>query len=125
VNVLLIEPDRVLGQTTKTTLEAVGCQVVWKRTAQTALDALDNSLPDVVVLEIQLGEHNGVEFLYEVLSYPEWQHIPMVVHTINAKAQDDLFANSFAQLGVKAILYKPKTSMAQLVKAVKQVSAVT
>lgn len=122
MNLLVIEPDKILGEAIKNALEASGCGVAWKRSAQTALDSLDDTVPDLIILELQLGEHNGVEFLYEIASYPEWQHIPVIVHTINAKAQDEIFAQSFAQLKVQAVLYKPRTSTAQLVAAVKHLT---
>lgn len=124
MNILLVEPDRILGQAIKTALEAFGYGVVWKRSAQSALDSLDDTVPDMIVLELQLGVHNGVELLYELASYPEWQHIPVIVHTINAKAQDEIFSQSFAQLKVQAVLYKPRTSTAQLVKTVKQLAPI-
>ncbi len=125
MNILVIEPDKILGGAIKSALEAFGYKVVWKRNAQTALDALDVKVPDLIILELQLGLHNGVEFLYEVASYPEWQNIPVIIHTINAKAGDEIFAASFEQLKVKAVLYKPRTTTAQLVNAVKQLVPVT
>ena len=122
VNILLVEPDQILGGAVQSALLTADYGVVWKRTAQTALDALDEGIPDLIILELQLGLHNGIEFLYEIASYPEWQHIPVIVHTINAKAQDDIFGESFYQLKVKAVLYKPKTSTLQLVQAVKHLT---
>lgn len=110
-----------MGQTSKRALETAGFDVTWKRTAQTGLDALDDALPALIVVELQLGIHNGIEFLYELYSYPEWQNVPIIVHTINAKAQDDIFQPTLRQLGVRSILYKPHTSTAQLVRAVKNI----
>lgn len=118
--VLVVEPDKILGEAVKTTLEAFGFVVVWRRSAQKALDTLDDELPDLIILELQLGLHNGVEFLHEIATYPEWQHIPVIIHTINSKAQDEIFADSLEQLNVKAVLYKPKTTTVQLVNTVKQ-----
>ncbi len=122
MNILLVEPDQILGGAVQSALVASSYDVVWRRTAQTALDALDapsaSGLPDLIILELQLGLHNGIEFLYEIASYPEWQHISVIVHTINAKAQDEIYGESFGQLKVKAILYKPKTSTTQLVRVV-------
>ena len=120
MNILVVEPDKILGGAIKNAFEAFGFKVTWKRSAQTALDALDEQVPDLIILELQLGLHNGIEFLYEVASYPEWQHIPVIVHTINARAQDEIFAASFKQLKVNEVLYKPKTTTTQLLKAVKQ-----
>lgn len=120
MNVLLVEPDRVLGQSAKDALQAFGFVVKWKRSAQSALDVLDKNDVDVVVLEPQLGTHNGIELLYEIASYPEWKHIPVVLHTINSRVHDDSFADAFSQLQVQEILYKPTTSTAKLVNTVKQ-----
>jgi len=50
--------------------------------AQAAVHAADERQPDVVVIELQLPAHNGVEFLHEFRSYPEWQWIPVVVNTV-------------------------------------------
>ena len=121
MNLLLVEPDKLLGEVAKNALEAAGCVVSWKRTAQTALDALDHKLPDVIVVELQLGLHNGVELLYEIRSYTEWQHIPFIVHTMNARVLDDRLSSALEQLGVVAVLYKPRTTVAQLIRAVKQI----
>lgn len=118
MNVLFIEPDQVLGGAAKTAMERAGMQVYWRRNAQTAIDALDQQTPDVIVLELQLGLHNGIELLYELRSYHEWQNIPVVVHTINHKASDHMFAKAFEELGVAAVLYKPQTSTEKLLQAV-------
>ena len=125
MRILLVEPDRILGDTIKNALNEAGYEVSWKRTAQTALNSLDDDVPGLIILELQLGVHNGIEFLYEVSSYPEWQHIPVVVHTINAKAQDAIFDQSFGQLQVRAVLYKLRTTTSQLIKAVEQFALVT
>lgn len=120
MTILLVEPDRVLGQTAKTALEAFGHTVVWKKTAQTALDALDENIPEVLVLEPQLGVHNGVELLYEIASYPEWKHIPVVLYTLNSRVQNRAFQNALKQLKVEQVLYKPETTAVRLVNVVKQ-----
>lgn len=120
MKVLLIEPDAVLAEAISAAFTKRKHQVTWRRSAQKALDALDETVPDLIVLEIQLGLHNGIEFLYEIRSYPEWQNIPVVVHTLNAKVLDRQFTNAFADLDVRAVLYKPRTSTQQLVHVLNQ-----
>lgn len=120
MNVLLIEPDKVLGQAIVESLHVQAHDVVWCRTAQSALDSLDRQTPDLVILELQLGIHNGIEFLYEMRSYPEWNSIPVIVHTINANALDERFQAAFRQIGVQAVLYKPRTSTKKLIHAAGQ-----
>lgn len=124
MKVLLIEPDKVLGQTLETALQQAGHAVSWLRNAQKALDALDERVPDLIILEIQLNTHNGIEFLYEIRSYVEWQDIPTIVHTINPKALDTAFASAFEQLGVRSVLYKPRTSITQLLQFIAHQAAV-
>ena len=90
-------------------------------TAQTAVDAADKQRPDVVILELQLAAHSGVEFLHEFRSYPEWQSVPVIVQSglppaQLAEAQDSLRRD----LGVRTILYKPRTTLQQLLRAVRE-----
>lgn len=118
MNVLLIEPDRILGQAAEIKLKAAGYMVYRCQSAQGALDALDDSPPDVIILELQLSIHNGIEFLYEMRSYTEWQSIPVIVHTINSHVTDEQFKKPLTQLGVELILYKPQTNSEKLVQAV-------
>ncbi len=120
MNVLLIEPDQVLGGAIKTGLERAGLEVWWRRRAQSALDALDEHVPDLIVLEVQLGVHNGIEFLYEIRSYEEWQQLPVIIHTLNPQLKEPTFQAAIKQLGVEHVLYKPQTSMKQLIQAIAQ-----
>lgn len=120
MNILLIEPDRVLAEAIVAAFKRAKHTIVWKRSAQTALDVLDDKIPDLIILEIQLGLHNGIEFLYEIRSYPEWQNIPVLVHTLNSNALDEQFGPAFADLQVRAVFYKPRTSTQQLLKAAQQ-----
>lgn len=76
MNVLLVEPDTKLAGMYKTALESAGHKVFWALDAQSAVHLADDSAPDLVVLEIQLTSHSGIEFLYEFRSYNEWQDIP-------------------------------------------------
>ena len=125
MNVLLIEPDRVLAETYQKALEAAGHKIVVCASAQAAIFAADNAKPDIVVLELQLIEHSGIEFLYEFRSYPEWQDTPVIVHSqvppAEFSASKDILEG---ELGVRAYYYKPLTSLRALLRAVNQFSPV-
>lgn len=114
--VLLIEPDRQLADIYCRALSDSGHEVVCTPTAQAALNAADTLQPDLVILELQLVEHSGIEFLYEFRSYVDWQKTPVIVHTqvpqIEFLESSDLLAT---ELGVVAYLYKPKVSLKELV----------
>jgi len=120
MNVLLIEPDYMLGTIYKEALEHAGHTVTWRQNAQSAVHATDTSTPDVIVLELQLPRHSGVEFLYEFRSYPEWQEIPIILHTLVPEQALQDRQKQFEPLGVTQYLYKPMTSLQQLVRAVNE-----
>jgi len=121
MNVLVVEPDAVLARGAKKTLQH-DCRVRCVSSAQQAIDAIDENLPDVIVLEPQLGLHNGIEFLYELRSYPEWLSIPVVIWTANVNVTDRELVQPLRLLGVQEVLYKPRCSLARLAKATKSLA---
>jgi len=118
MQVLLLEPDVLQASCYREVLERAGHQVAHARSAQAAVQLADEQMPDVVVLELQLPGHNGVEFLYEFRSYQEWLHVPAVIHSFVRPHEIEKSPILMAELGVKTVLYKPKTSLTQLCAAV-------
>lgn len=119
--ILLIEPDRLLAEVYYQALIAAGHNVSVCPNAQAAILAADQITPELVILELQLVEHSGIEFLYEFRSYPEWQAIPVIMHShvppVEFRGNSQLLEQ---ELGVKAYLYKPQTSLQQLLRSVGQ-----
>ena len=118
MHILLIEPDKILAETYSQALRADHTVSVVP-TAQTAISAADEQQPDLVVLEIQLVEHSGIEFLYELRSYPEWQNIPVVILSQVAPGEfNDSWQLLKNELGVSTYLYKPHTTLQNLLGTV-------
>jgi DNA-binding response OmpR family regulator len=117
--ILLVEPDRVLGNIYSKALAKAGHTVVMCAGAQSAITAADDTTPDLVILELQLIEHSGIEFLYEFRSYPEWRDIPVIVFSSVPPAE---FTSSRSllvnELGVRAYFYKSSTSLRSLLASV-------
>ena len=125
MNILLVEPDNIEAATYRAALEREGHKVAHARSAQAAVHEADQKQPDVVVLELQLPRHNGVEFLYEFRSYAEWLELPVVVHTYvppHELAQASILER---ELGVVRNLYKPETTLEQLCGAVRMAAPVS
>jgi DNA-binding response OmpR family regulator len=118
MKILLVEPDAVMSRAIQRVLVAAGHTVQWRRSAQTGLDGLDHERPDVIVLETQLGLHNGIEFLYEMRSYPEWHAIPVVIHSMSHRVTAPELRRAFQGLNVHSVLYKPRTSLVALCRAI-------
>ena len=119
--ILLVEPDRLLAKTYQQALVQAGHQVIVSAGAQSAITAADKHQPDLVILELQLIEHSGIEFLYEFRSYPEWQATPVLVHSHVPPAE---FTDSHQilsdQLCVNVYLYKPRTTLKELMRNVRE-----
>jgi DNA-binding response OmpR family regulator len=121
--ILLIEPDSVLTKTYKSALEQASHKVKTANGAQQAIDVTDDHTPDAIILEIQLPGHNGVEFLYELRSYPEWQTIPVIILSNVTPTDFGTNPNVWRELGIVSYYYKPRTTLAKLVDSVNQLIA--
>jgi CheY-like chemotaxis protein len=103
-NVLLIEPNVALARTYVQALQHVGHHVDHVGSAQQAIDAAD-----------------GVEFLHEFRSYPEWQATPVIINTqLTQNALRAVQGALAGDLGVVQVMYKPRTTLEQLLSSVKQ-----
>ena len=124
MNILLVEPDKLLAQIYAATLKSGGHAVVCAATAQNAIHAADIGVPDLVILELQLVSHSGIEFLYEFRSYTDWQTIPVIILSLVPPVE---FSDSrdllMTELGVQGYHYKPRVSLAKLQRLVQGYAA--
>ncbi len=124
--ILLIEPDRLLAETYKKALKTAGHKVSVASGSQEAINLADNISPDLIILEIQLVGHSGIEFLYEFRSYPEWQNIPVIIHTSVPYAE---LANGWpilsGYLNTTEYRYKPNTTLESLISSVNDLALTT
>lgn len=118
MHVLLIEPDVLLAKAYTQAFQQTGMSVRAVADAQSAINAADMKRPDVVVLELQLVAHNGIEFLHEFRSYAEWQDIPVIINSMIHPRVLTGFVSLRRDLGVEECYYKPMISLATLTAAV-------
>ncbi len=122
---LILESDKVLALGIASALKTKGHVVDWAVEPQAAISAADKNTPDVVVMDLLLAGRSGVEFLYEFVSYPEWQTVPVVLLASVPEHEVNVHGDGFAQLNVKKYLYKPHASIAQIMDAVDYATKVT
>lgn len=123
--ILLIEPDVPYGAIIAAALGLEGYDVDQARSAQTAIERADAACPDIVVMELQLAAHNGLEFLYEFRSYADWKAVPVVVlSSITSQEFSGSWKLLTGDLGVKAYLYKPRASLRKIVHEIREQLAV-
>jgi len=121
MDILLVEPDIVLAETLRRAVNGAGHRVRIARTAQMAVEAADTAVPELIILELQMVSHSGIEFLYELRSYHDWQDIPVVILSHVPPGE---FSGSWQllreELGVRAYHYKSRTSLKKLLGVVNQ-----
>jgi CheY-like chemotaxis protein len=79
-NILLVDDDRDLVQTTKTFLEARGYTVATAHSGIEAREELQRKLPDLVVLDIMMDyDTDGFNVAFKLKNDPETARIPVVI----------------------------------------------
>ncbi len=117
--ILIIEPDKVLGQTLSSALKSNGYKVVHVATAQDGVTQADQTTPDLVILELQLVGHSGIEFLCEFRSYRDWANVPVIIYSSVPPLEFGASQDSLrGELGVVAYLYKASTSLLELLRTI-------
>lgn len=122
-NILCIEPDDRLARVYQKLLSHQGHTVIAAASAQAAVHAAEKMTIDVVVLELDIPKHNGIAFLHEFRSYTEWLTIPVIVHSSSRSLIRNRNRAFWEELGVVSVLYKPDTSLQDLVTSVERIAA--
>lgn len=99
--VLILTGDRQVGRNIKRYLTVKAHKAVAFTDPQAAILAADASRPDVVIIELLLAGRSGVEFLYELRSYPEWQAIPAIMVGALLDAQAGQYQHSLKELNAE------------------------
>jgi CheY-like chemotaxis protein len=116
--VLLIEPQQIIATNIQKTLD--NCHITAVSSAADGIVASSNERFDVVIIELSLGGHSGMEFLYEFRSYADWQDVPIVVFSSIKVSEKVLQSRSWNALRVTEYLYKPVASLKDLKQAVEK-----
>ncbi len=119
-SILILEPDTVLGTTYCRYFEHLGFVAAHQKTAESAIQYLDTNKTDLILLELHIANHNGLEFLHELRSYQDWQDIPVIINSfvspVTLKSTD-----MPGELGIAQYLYKPETTLEMLGEEVAKV----
>lgn len=122
MRILFVEDDIDVGTMYATQLILEENDVTHARTAQEALDLLDESEYDTIVLDMLLPGSNGIAVLQELRSYRDWRRIPVIV--LSNMTPDDLqiTEEQLVELGVVEYLVKMDTTPQDLAIAIESVA---
>ena len=114
MTVLLVDSDKLLADNFSSVMNEIGHETVWQVELQAALESMDTKKPDAVVMDINLADRSGVELLYELRSYPEWQKLPIIIWSDAAEVRQGISPKVFKNLGVTSYLPKSTTGVRSL-----------
>ncbi|HSE29844.1 MAG TPA: response regulator [Candidatus Saccharimonadales bacterium] len=109
--ILLVEDDIWSKDCYEGWLQNHDC--VWAGDAQLALNKLDESQIDLIILDMFLPNSNGVQLLNILASYDDFLKIPVIILSTSPPSKKTLKA-----YGVKDVLDKTTITKVDFVKAV-------
>lgn len=118
-SVLLVEDDAWLSELYGKALERMEkIDVLYANSASSALKILDKGSVDLLILDIFLDRHNGIELLHELSSYNDTRSTPVIILSAVSEHDFEMPIDRWEQYGVVKYLYKPSTKPADLIDAV-------
>lgn len=116
--VLIVEDDEWTAEHEKKVLETAGYTVELAPHALSAIVAVDEVKPDILILDVLLTGSTGFALMHELQSYGDTGAIPIIICT---NAAETLQLEDLAPYGVKRILDKSTMHPDDLVAAVRSI----
>lgn len=117
--IVVIESDQWLGDQYQQILEHHGFTVERASHAYSAIDVIDTTIPEVIVLNLALSGTSGIALLHELQTYVDTTAIPIIV----CSNLPDLTLETLQPYGVRSLLDSRSMVPGDLIAAVR--SAVT
>lgn len=116
-SILIIEPSRDLAQVLAKTFKRKGFSPAIAHTAQEGVETADKTNPQLVIMELIMPVHNGLEFIHEFRSYAEWLNVPIIIYSQMAPSELGVSDKMLGEMGIIRHFYKPTTSLSELAEA--------
>ena len=117
--VLLVEDDPAARSMTRRLLEKQGWSVVEAGNGRVALDRMNDSPPDLILLDLMMPVMDGFEFAAELRRREDWRAVPVIVLTAK-----DITAADRERLdgSIQRILQKGAIKLEDLVKEIRRLA---
>jgi len=116
-NIAIIEDDQTIAQMYRMKFESDGFSVWVAADGRSGLEMVSKHTPDIILLDLQMPEMDGVETLKHIRKLPGGQDIPVIVLT-NLGQQEA--PDSLAALGIEDYIIKADLTPSQVVEQVKK-----
>lgn len=122
--ILLVEDDVWLKELYSDAIQKdESTQLVLGSSAEEALDAIDSQKIDLIVLDMFLPEHNGIELLHEIASYEDISRIPVIILSAVHERDFALKKERWHHYGIKRYLYKPAYKPDEIAEVIHEILA--
>lgn len=116
IKVELVEDDVLLARQFAASLGREGYEVHHSHHASEAMMAIDEAMPDVIILDVLLPATTGFALLHELQSYDDTRQIPVIICS-----SIPLTLKEVASYGVRRIIDKTTMRPNDLGKAIRAV----
>jgi CheY-like chemotaxis protein len=100
--VLVVEDEKAIQEVMRDVLEDHGFEVLCASNGAEALQCLDKTRPEVMVLDLLMPVMHGWSFMEEYVDKTGGEPIPIVVVSVNP-----VLPRSFERFGVRRVIPKP------------------
>ena len=115
--VLVVEDDALQRELIRSWLQPQQWLLAEAENGRLALDRLNESQPDVILLDLMMPEMDGFQLVAELQKHSAWRRIPVIVVTArDLTAEDRMRLNS----GIETVLMKGSFNPTSLVERVRQ-----
>ncbi len=115
--ILIVDDEPNIVLSLEFLMKQAGFQVRTAEDGERALAAIEERLPDLVLLDVMMPKKNGHEVCREIRQRPEWAHLPVIMLT--AKGRDVEREKGLA-MGADDYITKPFSTQ-EVVDKVKEV----
>jgi CheY-like chemotaxis protein len=120
--IMVVEDGDLVRETLTRLLRREGFATVGACDGREALEVLEREHPDVILLDVNMPDMNGLELLELLHQNPQWQALPVVMLTARS---DTHTIRRAMQLGAKEYLVKAAFSVQEMLDSIKKYSSYT
>ena len=114
MRVLIVEPSKDLAKVISKSFTTKGAITDIAHTAQAGISRADKNKPDIVILELLISEHNGLEFIHEFKSYHDWFDVPIVIYSNLSAEESGRAVGWTTDMNIIKHFYKPTVTLEEL-----------
>ena len=103
-SVMVVDDSLTVRKVTCRLLEREGCDILIAKNGKEAIEILQESVPDIMLIDLEMPKMNGFELIERVRKTPATKHIPIIIISSRTAEKHRKIASD---LGVSVFLGKP------------------